>query len=124
MAVSLFKLVMSATTTTLSKPTIKRYQYKYRTAQRSGVRIVISSNRFFNDAGQSMGTTKLTPISSSNGYYLLLVNGVLQQSGLYTVGATGSNVIINSGAQGLQVSAPITLVVNNFAPASTTTVST
>lgn len=117
----LFKLVMNATTTTVAKPAVKRYEYKLASAQISGIRIVISYNRFYNDADALM-TTPLTTLSSSNGYYLLFVNGVCQQSSLYTIASNGSTVTIISGGTSLHISAPITLIVNNFAPSSSTTV--
>ena len=127
MAVSLFKLVMSATTTTTTtaRPDISRYFYQLEAADRSTTNWTLTapSSKFYDDAGDSMSASPFTTIVASNGYYLLIVNGVVQQSGLYTV---NTNNIVLTQASSLPVSAPITLVVNNFAPisSSTTTVTT
>ena len=71
------------------------------------------------DSGNAV-TGNLTTTATDNGYYLLFVNGVLQQSGLYTVSTDGSQVVIPQ-ASTVPVDAPIILVVNNFAPTSTST---
>ena len=62
-------------------------------------------------------TGNLTTATADNGYYMLFINGVLQQSSLYTVSGDGSQVVITDAAT-IPVGAPITLVVTNFAPVS------
>jgi hypothetical protein len=121
MAVSLFKLVMSATTTTTTTthPAVSKYFEKLTAGQRTSGTITIPSTAFTNDAGAAV-TSNLVTKSTNNGYYLLFVNGVLQQSNLFTVGASGSQVRITKCSL-VPLSAPITLVVNNFAPVSTAT---
>ena len=119
MATSIFKLVMSATTdtTTTTNPAVQKYFYKL---EGSGTAVItIASTSFFDDAGAAV-TSNLTTVSTNNGYYLLFVNGTLQESSLFTVAADGSNVSI-SQCSTVPVSAPITLVVNNFVPSSTST---
>lgn len=121
MATQLFKLVMDAVTETdtTTNPEVEKYFYTLNEDERAGGTVTIPYTEFFDDEGNSM-TTNLTTVSTDNGYYLLFVNGVLQQSNLFTVSAGGSQVIV-SEASTVPVSAPITLVVNNFAPISTST---
>lgn len=121
MATSLFKLVMSAetTTTTDTNPAVEKYFYKLQDADRTSGTITIPFSDFTDDAGNTLATN-LTTVTTDNGYYLLDVNGQLQQSSLFTVSANGSQVTITQ-ASTVPISAPITLVVNNFAPISTST---
>lgn len=118
MATTLFKLVMDATTTTDTNPEVEKYFYNLEEVDRDSGIITIPYNKFFDDAGNSL-TTNLTTVASNNGYYLLFVNGVLQQSSLFTVSSEGSTLEITN-ASSVPVSAPITLIVNNFAPTSDT----
>lgn len=126
MATQLFKLAIDATTTTSVdvSPEIKQYFYLLNEDERSGGVLTIPATKFTDDAGDIMATN-LTPVTTDNGYYLLFVNGVLQQTGLYTVSTDGSQVTVNDAAT-VPVGAPITLIVTNFAPAadSDTTVTT
>ncbi len=121
MATELFKLVMNAvtTTTTDAVPEVEKYFYNLNAAHRTSGTITIPATQFTDDTGNTMAGN-LTTATSDNGYYLLFVNGVLQQSSLFTVGANGSQVVITQ-ASTVPVSAPITLAVNNFAPSSTST---
>jgi len=124
MATSLFKLVMSATTTTGtttttttdSNPAVEKYFYKLQAAHRTSGTVTIPSTSFVDDAGSAVASF-LTTATANNGYYLLFVNGNLQESALFTVGANGSQVVITKSST-VPVSAPITLVVNNFGPTS------
>ncbi|WP_163538218.1 DUF4183 domain-containing protein [Gracilibacillus sp. YIM 98692] len=120
MATELFKLVMSANTTTDTNPQIEKYFYNLSEDERAGDTVTIPATEFTDDAGNTM-TGNLTTASTDNGYYLLFVNGVLQQSSLFTVSSGGSQVAITQ-ASTVPVSAPITLAVNNFAPTSSTSV--
>lgn len=121
MATTLFKLVMDAVTETdtFTNPEVEKYFYLLDDADRTSGTITIPATSFTDDAGNTM-TGNLTTIATDNGYYLLFINGALQQSSLFTVAATGSSVEITQ-ASTVPVSAPITLVVNNFAPTSTST---
>lgn len=116
MAASLFRLVMkaSSTITTFTKPATQQYFYKLATAQRTGGTITIPAGSFTNSAGTAV--TTLIKAAVNNGYYQLFVNGVLQETALYTVSST--QVVVTDAAS-VPVSAPITLSVNNFAPTST-----
>lgn len=121
MATSIFKLVMSATTTTTTdtNPEIEQYFYRLDAADRTSGTLTIPSTSFTDSLGDVV-TGNLTLAAADNGYYLLLINGALQQTSLFTVGAAGSNVVITQTSL-VPVSAPITLIVNNFAPSSTST---
>ncbi len=121
MATELFKLVVDAvtTTTTDTNPEVQNYFYKLSEDERTAGTITIPSTLFVDDAGDPV-TGNLTTVTTNNGYYLLFVNGVLQQSDLYTVSIDGSQVVIPQ-ASTVPVDAPIILVVNNFDPSSTST---
>lgn len=121
MSTSLFKLIMSAstTTTTDTNPAVEKYFYKLAATERSSGTVTIPAANFTDDSGNTM-TGNLTPVTANDGYYLLFVNGTLQQSSLYTVAANGSQVVITQCST-VPISAPITLAVNNFAPSSTST---
>ncbi|EHQ90642.1 DUF4183 domain-containing protein [Desulfosporosinus youngiae] len=118
MSTQLFKLVIDAATTTDTtiNPAIEKYFYELREDERTGGIVTIPATQFIDDDGNVM-TGNLTPATADNGYYLLFINGVLQQSSLYTVSADGSQVVINDAAT-VPVGAPITLIVTNFAPVS------
>ena len=120
MAVQLFRLVMSAATSTFAKPTVYRYISKT-TAAVSTTSLYVARSKFFDDSGNV--PTALQTKTTNNGYYLLFINGELQQSGLFTVGSAGTGITI-AAAGGITIphSAPITLATTNFAPSSTTTV--
>lgn len=121
MALNLYKLVIAAETTTNTdtNPNVKRYFYNLNENERQNGTITIPATSFIDDTGQAV-TDALDTVAENNGYYLLYINGVLQQSNLYTVANDGTNVIITE-ASTVPVDAPIILVVNNFDPISTST---
>ena len=118
MATQLFKLAIDATTTTDVElnPEIAKYFYLLEEIDRTDDVLTIPATKFIDDAGNIM-TGNLTTATADNGYYLLFINGVLQQSSLYTVSGDGSQVTVND-AETIPVGAPITLIVTNFAPIS------
>lgn len=118
MAATLFKLVIEATTTTTTEinPEVEKYFYEVRDDDRVGNTLVIPAEQFIDDDGNNV-VGNLTTAAPNNGYYLLFINGVLQQSSLFTVSPDGSEVEI-SDADTIPTGAPITLIVNNFAPDS------
>lgn len=118
MAIQLFKLAIDATTTTDVEinPEIDKYFYLLEEADRTDDVLTIPAAKFIDDAGDIM-TGNLTTVTTNNGYYLLFVNGVLQQSSLYVVSGDGSQVTVND-AETIPVGAPVTLIVTNFAPIS------
>ena len=118
MAIQLFKLVIDAETITDIEinPELDKYFYELSEDERTGATVTIPATEFTDDEGNVM-TDNLTVASTNNGYYLLFINGVLQQSSLYTVSVDGSQVVITDAAT-IPVGAPITLIVTNFAPLS------
>lgn len=118
MAIQLFKLAIDATTTTDVdiNPEIAKYFYLLEEVDRTDDVLLIPATKFIDDDGDVM-TVNLTTAAPDNGYYLLFINGVLQQSSLYTVSGDGSQVTVND-AETIPVGAPITLIVTNFAPVS------
>lgn len=118
MAIQLFKLAIDAATTTDVdiNPEIIRYFYLLEEVDRTDDTLVIPATKFVDDAGDIM-TGNLTTAVADNGYYMLFINGVLQQSSLYTVSGDGSQVTVTD-AETIPVQAPITLIVTNFAPIS------
>ena len=120
MAIELFKLKVIADTVTETdvNPEVEKFFYKFDTSHRTNGTITIPANAFTDDAGAAVSS--VATVVANEGYYLLFINGVLQQSNLFTVSENGSQVVI-SQASTVIASAPITLVVNNFAPTSTST---
>lgn len=119
MALQLFRLVLSGTTTTTAKPTITNYWHKPATQITSGAYTITKANWL--NSNNSAPTT-LVNATTSNGYYLLNIDGVLQTTNLITA-ITSNLVTITVPAGGvIRASAPISLTVTNFAPSSATTV--
>ena len=118
MAKQLFKLVMTATTTTNTVPSEYRYFHPMSVAYNSSA-LTLVANKFQTDTGTT--ASALVKKASNNGYYMLYVNGELQQSALYT--ADSARVVL-SLASGLVIPASgvIVLTVTNFAPTSQTQV--
>lgn len=84
--------------------------------------LTIPATSFTDELGNAV--TNITLVTPDNGYYLLFINGVLQQDSLYTVSA--NDVVIPNIADDIEEDAPIILVVTNFASTadSVTTVNT
>ncbi len=126
MAAKLFKLVIDAETSTetVLNPQIEKFFYELSETERDEGIVTIPAENFVTDENEPVAD-KLTTVITDNGYYLLFINGVLQQEDLYTVSGDGSEVEITD-AETIMVGAPIILVVNNFGPtsASDTTVTT
>lgn len=116
MALQLFRVVGSGTAVT--RPTVSNYFYKV-IASGSYSIYVISATSFQTNTGGAAAS--LTTMTDSNGYYLLYVNGVLQQGNYYTVASDNVTITKTTGGTNfnLKLSAPITLTVTNFAPVTT-----
>jgi len=123
MAVTLFKLAITAdtTTTVTTKPDVKRYFYILNQDHITDDVLTIPANAFVDDAGDTVD--EITEITPDNGYYMLFINGVLQQTSLYTV---SSDEVVVQQADEIEADAPIILVVTNFSSEaeSETTVNT
>ncbi|NLN14030.1 MAG: DUF4183 domain-containing protein [Tissierellia bacterium] len=121
----LFKLVVDVevdTTVTL-QPNILRYFYELNPddVDPDTGELTIPANSFVDDTDAPV--TDITLVNPDNGYYLLFVNGVLQQDDLFTVDTT--EVVVQDAAD-IPEGTTIVLVVNNFLPEAenTTTVGT
>lgn len=124
MATTLFKLAITAETQTTVKtmPEVKKYFYELVTSDITSGTLTIPATSFVDEQGNVV--TSITLATSDNGYYLLFINGVLQQDSLYTVSA--NDVVIPNIADDIEDGSPIILVVTDFVPTadSTTTVKT
>ena len=121
MATTIFKLVMdgTTTTTTTTNPAIEGYFYKLAAVDVTLDTANIASTSFFDSTGASV-VSNLTLATTADGYYLLFIDGVLQETSLYTIASTGSSISVTQVST-VPVSAPFTLLVNNFAPNSIST---
>lgn len=118
MAKKLFRLAMSATT--LTAPTVSRYFYSATAAVSQTAAYSILRSKFVKDNGSAVTSVGLVTAIANNGYYLLFVNGELQQSSIFTVtgGNTGGVTLLSglSGGITIPLSGVVTLAVTNFAP--------
>lgn len=122
MAGQLFKLVLSGTTHTV--PTVKRYFYK----ATAGVTVtslagftIAKASIWDDDNSKLTGTKVITVKTTNDGFYQLFIDGVLQQSSMYTVSANNIELATTTANYTLALSTPITLAVTNFAPTTTIT---
>ncbi|SFA40261.1 protein of unknown function [Parageobacillus thermantarcticus] len=127
MALQLIKLFVSATTTTDAVPTDTRFFYITTTETAAGATLTIDAASFLQDDGNP--ATELPALATNNSYYNVYINGVLQMEGIttYTPGATGvGSLAINvpAGGDPIPANTPIVLEIVQFAPSSTTTVTT
>ncbi|WP_232509688.1 DUF4183 domain-containing protein [Parageobacillus thermoglucosidasius] len=93
----------------------------------AGATLTIDAANFLQDGGNP--ATELPTLATNNSYYNVYINGVLQMEGIatYTPGATGvGSLAINvpAGGDPIPANTPIVLEIVQFAPSSTTTVTT
>ncbi|NLX63260.1 MAG: DUF4183 domain-containing protein [Clostridiaceae bacterium] len=123
MAATLFKLAITASTTTTvnTKPDVQKFFYLFDPDDLDNGTLTIEAEDFVDDQGDAI--TTIPEAEPDNGYYLLFINGVLQQEGLYTV--TDESVVVQDAGD-IEPEASIVLVVTNFASdaSSNTTVNT
>jgi hypothetical protein len=113
----LFKLVLSGTTHTV--PTVKRYFYKAtkNLAITSLAGFTIKKTTIWDDTNAKIPTASFIAQAKTNdGYYMLFIDGVLQQSSMYTVTSANIQLRTTTSNYTLSQSAPITLIVTNFSP--------
>jgi hypothetical protein len=119
MPLQIFKLVMTATTTTGAYPTSKNYFYT-RTSAINTTALTLAVGSFQTDAGST--TTAFQTVSASNGYSSLYINGELQEAGIFK--ATATKLTFTTGtAITCPANGVIALKITKFAPVSTTGVS-
>lgn len=127
MALQLMKLLVTATTTTVTGPTPVKFFHVTTAQTAAGATLSIDAAAFFDDTGAA--ATSLPALATNNSYFNVNVNGVLQMQGIstYTPGATavGSLAIaVPAGGDPIPADSPIVLEVVNYTPTSTTTVTT
>ena len=127
MPLKLMKLFVTATTTTNAAPTDTRFFYTTTSQTAPGSALTIDVASFEDDNGNAV--TTLPTLVSNNSYFNVYVNGVLQMSGIstYTPGGTGvGSLVINvpAGGDPIPTNTPVILEVVQFAPSSTTSVTT
>ncbi|WP_347552962.1 DUF4183 domain-containing protein (plasmid) [Pseudalkalibacillus hwajinpoensis] len=127
MALQLMKLLVTATSTIETGPTPAKFFYVTTGETAAGATLSIDTADFFDDAGAA--ASNLPVLATSNSYFNVNVNGVLQMEGIstYTPGATtvGSLAIeVPAGGDSIPTGSPVVLEVINFSPTSTTTVTT
>ena len=110
---TLFKLAIAAqtTTTVTTNPAVERYFYTLNPAHIDQGVLTIPANAFVDD--EDAPVAEITLATDDNGYYLLFINGVLQQEDLYTVAA---DEVVITEADTIPEGVVITLVVTNFVP--------
>lgn len=130
MALQLIKLLVTASSTTTTKPTVQRFYHITNDTTEPGQTLTIEADEFFDDNGAEVQS--LPELSTDNSYYNVYVNGVLQVKGLSTYTPTttepaedGSLVItVTAESEELRAGTPIVLEVVNYAPETVTTIET
>lgn len=127
MALQLMKLLVTATTTTTTVPTTTRFFFVTTGTTAAGATLTIDAASFFDDAGAAVAS--LPALAANNSYFNVYINGVLQMEGnsTYTPGATGVGSLafaVPAGGSDIPTGTPVVLEIVNYAPNSTTTVST
>lgn len=127
MALQLMKLFVAASTTTNAVPTDTRFFYVTTAETAAGSTLTIDAADFFQDDGTA--ATTLPTLATDNSYYNIYINGVLQMDDIstYTPGGTGVGslaIAVPAGGDPIHADTPIVLEIVQFAPSSTTTVTT
>lgn len=119
----LFRLVVEATTTTDTNlyATANNYFYIFEPGDVVEGTLYAPANKFVDDDDNPV--TELELANQDNGYYLLVINGMMQQASVFSV---SQSELIVAGADDILTGSPIVLTVTNFLPqsVSTTTVET
>lgn len=126
MPTTLLKLSMTATApTTLAKPTVSRF---FNTAPAGGytgaATYTIDDINWLDDTGTPVTAGHLVPATTDNGYYMLFINGELQEGSVVTAVTVDDVTITFSAATTIEEGKVLALVVTNFAPTTTAPVIT
>lgn len=118
MATSLLKLTMTASKpTTLAQPTVYRY---INTAPSGGytgsATYTIDDTDWIDDSGTAVAEGGLTPATANNGFYMLFINGELQEGDVVTTVTTTEVTITFGAATTIDEGKLLALVVTNFDP--------
>ncbi|MED4205824.1 DUF4183 domain-containing protein [Neobacillus mesonae] len=127
MALQLIKLLVTASTTTDVVPSPQKFFHVTASQTAAGSTLTIDAASFFQDDGTVVST--LPSLASNNSYFNVYINGVLQQqeNSTYTPGATGVGSLafaVPAGGDPILQNTPVVLEIVNYAPTSTTNIST
>ena len=125
MALQLMKLAIAATTTIATDPTLLKFFYVTTGETAGGTTLTIDAADFFDDSGAA--ATELPVLATDNSMFNVYINGVLQMQDIstYVPGATtvGSlEIAVPAGVDTIIADSPVVLEIVNFAPTSTTEV--
>lgn len=114
----LFKLVAEADTTTDTtlNATANNYFYIFSPVDVVDDVLYAPAAKFVDDNDDPISALELA--NPDNGYYLLVINGMMQQASVFSVSA--SQLIVD-GADDILVGSPVVLTVTNFVPQSVST---
>lgn len=121
MATSLLKLTMTATQpTTTSNPDVTNFFHTAPTGGYTGAATyTIDDVDWVDDAGNPVTDSGLVTAATNNGYYMLFINGQLQEGSVVTsVSATAVTITFGSVTT-IDEGKILSLVVTNFAPNTT-----
>lgn len=118
MATSLLKLTMTASKpTTLAQPEVLRF---FNTAPVGGytgsATYTIDDTSWVDDSGTAVAEGGLVPAEADNGYYLLFINGQLQEGNVVTEVTADAVTITFDAVTTIDAGKILSLVVTNFDP--------
>ncbi len=121
MPTSLLKLTMTASQpTTTAQPTALKF---FNTAPTGGytgaATYTIDDVDWIDDSGTAVAAGGLTPAAANNGYYLLFINGALQEGNVVTSVTATAVTITFAASTTIEEGKIIALVVTNFDPETT-----
>ncbi len=116
MPTSLLKLTMTASKpTTTAKPTATSF-FHTSTGHTGALTYTIDDTAWVDDSGTQVAEGGLVPAAANNGYYLLFINGELQEGDVVTTVTTTEVTITFGAATDIDAGKIIALVVTNFEP--------
>lgn len=120
------KLAITANSTIDTSPTVERFFNEAAATVTGAGTLTIAVEDFWTDTGAA--ATTLPALATSNSYFNVYVNGILQMDDLlaYTPGGTGVGqlVITVPAGSSIEQNSAVVLAITNFTPTSTTTVTT
>lgn len=120
MALDLLKLVLTATSTTVLKPANYGF-YHVVGADTTSTTFPLAATTFQNDAGATL--TAGFPAVSSDGYYMVTINGVQQKRSVVSYGTTTLTLTFATAAT-IQKDQVIALQVVDYDPDTATALTT
>lgn len=103
MALQLYKLVVASTLTDT-----QYFQTTGSAITLTSTPTTILATTFFHGSGSAVSSFTT---ATSNGYYSLMIGGVMQQTGIYTVSGSALTLTVGTVSQTITASSPISLTV-------------